>query len=77
MKLYTVRVEFETVVYAKDERSAEKEAIQAIKWEDEEPYDTHVQELNKGDQLPTGWTEDCYPWGVKAVKTIKQILENE
>jgi hypothetical protein len=77
MKLYTVRVEFETVVYAEDEKSAEREAIQAVKWEDEEPDQVWVEELEKGDELPYMWTEDCYPWGDKATKTIKQILEGE
>lgn len=77
MKLYTVRVEFETIVYAEDKRSAEREAIQAIKWEDEEPDNVEVGELKQGDELPYEWTEDCYPWGGggRELKNIKQILK--
>lgn len=78
MKLYTVRVEYETVVYAANEKEAEREAVYAIKWEDDEPSMVDAEELSPGDHLPEPWKDNYIPWGGgKNVdgKTIKQIWE--
>lgn len=77
MKLYTVRVEFETVVYASDEKEAEREAIQAVKWEDEEPDQVNCEKIFPGDELPYKWTVDCIPWGKEGQKTIGEIWKEE
>ena len=64
MKLYKVRVEYETVIRAESQERAEKDAPYIIHNEaDEEPVFVNGQEIETLKDLPRGWDGYCLPWG--------------
>lgn len=79
MKLFKVQVQYETVIRAKDSKSAEREANYIIRNEcDSEPTEIDADEINSVSDLPYGWNVDCLPWGEHdGDKTIGELLNKE
>lgn len=63
MKIYRVKVVFETVVRAGSALDACSAAIYAVKNEDEPPTETTPINILTAATLPPGWNLDCRPWG--------------
>jgi len=75
MKLFKVRVEFETVICAKDKREAEMEAEYIIKNEDDGSCESvYAEEIIKISDLPNGWDADCLPYNDNRNLMIGEIL---
>lgn len=77
MKLYRVRLEYETVVLAEDERSAEAQAETVIRHEDDVADLVMAQEIKGIDDIPSRWDVSCRPWGERDPldRTIGEILK--
>ena len=77
MNIYKVEVTYQVVVRAADEMSAEMAAQDAIRNEDEEPDNSHAEEITHLSQLPENWNADCRPWGERDPRdrTLGQILK--
>ncbi len=78
MKLYRVRVEWETVILAESPEQAERLAPGIIRQEDDPVDFVRTAEMTSDNDLPPGWDKDCIPWGLRnnpSSKTIGQILK--
>lgn len=77
MKLYKVRIEWETVIRARDETHAMMQAESVIRDGDDESDMVNATEIKTLEELPPGWNKDCRPWGETDPmdQTIGQILE--
>lgn len=63
MKIYKVRMIFETVVTAESELQAQEEAAWVARYEDEEPIQSTPSLIESTSDLPKGWNSNCLPWG--------------
>lgn len=80
MKIYKVRIEYETVIRAESARDAEEQADSIIRHEcDSEPQLVNAQEVTDTTQLPEGWNAQCRPWGERDPmdRTLGALLNNE
>lgn len=78
MKLFKVKAEYETVIRAKDAKSAEREANYIIKHEcDSDPIKIDAEEIDSIADLPYGWDASCRPWGERDEfdRTIGDLLK--
>lgn len=74
MKLYKVKVEFETVIAAKNQKDAIKNAEYVIKHEADDPAsDIEAVEITDESHLPDGWDTDCFPFNDSRNLTIGEI----
>jgi len=79
MKLYKVKVEYETVILASSEKDAKEEAEYAIRHEiDDDPQNIEAFEISTLNELPFGWQPNCRPWGKRDEydRTIEGILKS-
>ena len=76
MKIYKVRIEWETVIRAKDEDHAIKQAERIIRTGDDEPDCFIAKKISSQMELPEGWNAKCRPWGETDPydKTLGEIL---
>jgi hypothetical protein len=76
MRLYKVRVEFETVILANSQKEAEQMSEYVIRRGDDPPERVDLEEITSSEDLPEGWDENCRPWGIRDSmdRTIGQIL---
>jgi len=63
MKIYRVRIEWETVIRAKDENHAMEQAERVIRDGDDEHDVVEATEIKSQTELPSGWNAKCRPWG--------------
>lgn len=64
MKLFKVRIEYETVVRAESAKQAEKDAEYIIRNAADDPAEIVIaQEITKLEDLPKRWSAQCRPWG--------------
>ena len=63
MKPYKVRIEWETVILARDETHAMMQAESVIREGDDECDMVNATEIKSLEELPQGWNKDCRPWG--------------
>lgn len=78
MKLYKVRVEFETVMAAKSKQDALMNAEYVIRHEADDPADDiQVTEITNESDLPNGWDDNCFPFNDDRNATIGEILDGE
>lgn len=63
MKPYKVRIEWETVILARDETHAMMQAESVIREGDDECDMVNATEIKSLEALPQGWNKDCRPWG--------------
>lgn len=79
MKLFKVRVEYETVILAKDEDDAISQADYVIKNNDDGYEGVYVYKINDIDDLPSGWDGKCRPWGERDAfdRKIEEILQRK
>jgi len=78
MKLFKVRVEYETVIRAKDAKSAEEEADYVVRKKcDSPPVDISAEEIKTVADLPDQWDGRCRPWGERDEldRTIGDLLK--
>jgi hypothetical protein len=68
-KLWLVRIEHETVVYAEDAFDAQDAARDSL--DDEDPY-VEATDLRS---LPSGWTGDAIPWGQRGEDEERDLRE--
>jgi hypothetical protein len=76
VKLYRVRVEFETVILAESKEAAEMDAESIIKNEDDGAESVDAREISGPTDLPFRWNAQCRPWGETDPydRTICEIL---
>ncbi len=75
MKIYRLKVTYETVVRGSSVHSVECAANRIIRDSDDEP-ESEALEITDLSQLPVGWDGDCRPWGEidPYDRTLKDIL---
>ena len=79
MKLYKVRVEYETVILAESQADAERSAPYILRHNADEDADiVNAHEIKSLADLPQGWNAQCRPWGERDPndRTIGEILSN-
>ena len=82
MKLYKVSVQYETLVCASSESEALRAGLWAVKYDEDEPVNSAVSNIENQDQIPKAW-KGCVPWSYhwqecgQNTKTVEQILNNE
>ena len=76
MKIYRVKIQYETVIRAKSQEDAEKQAHWILIESDEEPDSVEAAEITSLSELPNEWNKWCIPWGELDPKcrTIAEIL---
>lgn len=76
MKPYKVRIEWETVILARDEMHAMMQAESVIREGDDKSDMVDATEIKTVEELPPGWNKDCRPWGERDPhdRTIGEIL---
>lgn len=62
MKIYRVKVTYETLICGESCRAVELEANRVIRDSDEVP-EIDAVEITDLSELPDGWNIDCIPWG--------------
>ncbi len=77
MKLFKVKVEYETVIAAASEAEAQMSAKNIVRRIDDEPTEWDVEEIDCLYKLPYGWKSDYLPWDGDGTKTIKEYLEQQ
>lgn len=75
MKIYRLRVTYETVVRGSSVHAVECAANRIIRDSDDEP-EAEAVEITELAELPVGWNGDCRPWGVTDPhdRTLREIL---
>lgn len=63
MKPYKVRIEWQTVILARDQTHAMKQAESVIRDGDDASDMVDAVEIKSLEDLPPGWNKDCRPWG--------------
>jgi len=78
MKLYRLKVTYETVVRGSSVHAVECAANRIIRDSDDEP-EAEAVEINTLENLPIGWDGACRPWGERDPydRTIADILAND
>jgi hypothetical protein len=78
MRLFKVKVEYETVIRAESKEHIEKYAETYIREIDDPISAVDVVELEDIKDLPDGWDGECRPWGERDPydRTIEQILKD-
>ena len=79
MKLYKVRVEYETVIRAESQADAECDAPYILRHDADEDADiVTANEIESLADLPQGWNAQCRPWGERDPhdRTVGEILSN-
>jgi hypothetical protein len=76
MKLYKVRITFETVIRAESPGDAADKAERVIRDNDDPHSEIESDEIRSMDDLPEGWDAKCRPWGERDPydRTIGEIL---
>lgn len=79
MKLYKVRVTFETVIAANNEEEAERKVQYGMSEIDDEPDTWESSEIKSLSDLPYCWNGDCIPWSNDDIrdKTVAEILNEQ
>ncbi len=77
MKLYRLKVTYETVVRGSSVHAVECAANRIIRDSDDEP-ESEAVEITDLSALPIGWCGACRPWGERDPqdRTIADILAN-
>jgi hypothetical protein len=77
MKLYKVRIEWETVILARDETHAMDQAESVIRENDDQCDMVYATEIKTLADLPPLWFKNYNPWGEidPMNRNIGQILE--
>jgi hypothetical protein len=75
MKIYRLKVTYETVVRGSSVHAVECAANRIIRDSDDEP-ESEAVEITELSELPIGWDGDCRPWGVTDPhdRTLREIL---
>ena len=79
MKIYKVRVEYETVICAESQADAEANAPYILRHDaDEEADIVTADEIKSLADLPKRWDARCRPWGERNPndRTVGEILSN-
>ncbi len=78
MKLFKVKVEYETVIRAESKEHIEKYAETYIREINDPISAAGVVELKDIKDLPEGWNGQCLPWGERDPydRTIEKILKD-
>lgn len=63
MKLYKVRITFETVIRAESPGDAADQAERVIRDGDDVYDEIDASEIRNIDDIPYGWDAGCRPWG--------------
>lgn len=76
MKPYRVRIEWETVILARDEMHAIMQAESVIRAGDDPSDTVEATEIKNVEELPPAWNKDCRPWGESDPydRTIGEII---
>lgn len=76
MKLFKVRIVFETVIRAENAESSEKQAESIIKESDDPADMVNATLIDSIADLPCGWDAGCRAWGERdgLDRTIGQII---
>ena len=65
MKLFKIKVEYETVVAAEDGDALDIDQINhLIKYIDDPIASVSAKEIKNKSQLPEGWNDECIPWAI-------------
>lgn len=62
MKIFRVKVTYETVIRAQSSAEAEQSADRVIRDSDEDPQEVDAVFITKLSELPDGWDQSCLPW---------------
>ena len=75
MKIYRLKVTYETVVRGSSVHAVECAANRIIRDSDDEP-ESEAVEITDISELPIGWDGNCRPWGVTDShdRTLREIL---
>jgi len=79
-RLFRVRVTYDTVILAETEKGALRLVKYGTAEIDDMPVESRATSITSADDLPTGWTPKCLPWGIESLRRnhdIGYFLEND
>jgi hypothetical protein len=79
MKMFKIKVEYETVILAENFDELRKYIKSYIREIDDQDYhNSKVSEIEGLEDLPEGWDGECRPWGERDPhdRTIAEILND-
>lgn len=62
MKIFRIKVTYETVIRAESQADAERYADRIIRDSDEIPTEVDANMISSISELPDGWDQNCMPW---------------
>lgn len=62
MKIFRVKVTYETVIRAESQTDTERYADRIIRDSDETPTEVDADMISSISELPDGWDQNCLPW---------------
>ncbi len=77
MKLFKVKITYETVILAKSQAEAEQDAPYIVRYDaSDDIASVSSEEVKSLSDLPRGWGDRCRPWGERDPldRTIGQLL---
>ena len=72
MRIYKIKVTYETVIAAACEEEAEINANSIIREADENPKSIKVEAIPTPNDLPKDWSLGCIPWGCEEDKPLRE-----
>lgn len=77
MKMFKVKIVYETVILEEDEKSVKQNADYHLRYCDDLPQSVTAEEIKSLGDLPAGWDGRCRPWGKRNPMdwTIAEQLE--